>query len=313
MPRPLPPPIPNRRAVKMGATPAPTLSPRVFDRDALRTRRNRAAAMKGDYDFLHRWAMKEIAARLSMVRREFPHALQIGGRAALPDAKAAGVETLITCDMAENNLRSDGARVQGDEEFLPFANGSLDLVLGLMTLQGVNDLPGALVQIRRALKPDGLFMAAMMGGETLWQLRDALARAEVDITGGASPRVFPFADKQQMGALMQRAGFALPVVDSDLLTVTYDHIFKLMTDLRGMGETAAMAERPRGLTSRALFARAGEIYRDLHTGKDGKIEATFEIIFLSGWAPHEGQQKPLRPGSADHRLADVLRTQEKPC
>lgn len=297
----------------MGTPLSAPLSPAIFDRAALRARRNRAAVMQGEYDFLHTWAMKEMAARLSMVRRAFPRALQIGGRATLPDAAAAGIDTLITFDMAENNLRGKNAGVHGDEEFLPFANGSLDLVLGLMTLQGVNDLPGTLVQIRRALKEDGLFMAAMMGGETLWQLRDALARAEVDITGGASPRVFPFADKQQMGALMQRAGFALPVVDSDLLTVTYDHIFRLMEDLRGMGETAAMAERPRGLASRALFARAGDIYRDLYSGADGKIEATFEIIFLSGWAPHEGQQKPLRPGSADHRLADVLRTQEKPC
>lgn len=292
---------------------SPAASPVVFDRDALRTRRNRAAARDGDYDFLHRWAMKEMAARLSMVRRAFPRALQIGARAALPDARAAGIETLVTLDLAEKNLKGAPAAVHGDEEFLPFADGSLDLALGLLTLQGVNDLPGALVQIRRALKPDGLFMAAMLGGETLFQLRDALARAELDLSGGASPRVFPFADKQQMGALMQRAGFALPVVDSDLLTVTYDHIFRLMDDLRGIGDTAAMTQRPRGLSSRALFARAGDIYRDLYSSADGKIEATFEIIFLSGWAPHEAQQKPLRPGSADHRLADALRTQEKSC
>lgn len=293
------------------ASPTPSLV--IFDRASLRKRRNRAANMDGDYDFLHRWAMKEMAARLSMVRRAHPIALQIGTRAALPDAKAAGIETLVPFDMAERNLQGHTGGIHGDEEFLPFANGTLDLVMSLLTLQGVNDLPGALVQIRRALKPDGLFMAAMFGGETLWQLRDALARAELDITGGAMPRVFPFADKQQMGALMQRAGFSLPVVDSDLLTVTYDNIFRLMQDLRGIGDTASMESRARGLSSRALFTRAGEIYRDLYTGADGKIDATFEIIFLSGWAPHEAQQKPLRPGSADHRLADALRTQEKSC
>lgn len=294
-------------------TASPTPSPVIFDRASLRKRRNRAANMDGDHDFLHRWAMKEMAARLSMVRRAHPIALQIGTRAALPDAKAAGIDILVPFDMAERNLRGHTGGVHGDEEFLPFSNGALDLVLSLLTLQGVNDLPGALVQIRHALKPDGLFMAAMFGGETLWQLRDALARAELDITGGAMPRVFPFADKQQMGALMQRAGFSLPVVDSDLLTVTYDNIFRLMQDLRGIGDTASMESRARGLSSRALFARAGEIYRDLYTGTDGKIDATFEIIFLSGWAPHEAQQKPLRPGSADHRLADALRTQEKSC
>ncbi len=290
---------------------APTAA--IFDRNALRVRRNRAAALTGDYNFLHQWAMKEMAARLAMVQRKFPRAVQIGTRAALPDPSAAGIETLAMLDMAEGNLKNVKNAVLADEEFFPFGDGTLDLTLSLLTLQGVNDLPGTLIQIRRALKPDGLFIAAMIGGETLFQLRDVLTRAELDITGGASPRVFPFADKQQMGALMQRAGFALPVVDSDLLTVTYDHIFKLMKDLRGIGDTAAMEARPRGLSSRALFTRAGELYREMYAGKDGRIEATFEIIFLSGWAPHEAQQKPLRPGSADHRLADALQTQEKSC
>lgn len=293
--------------------PALPSAPLVFDRSAIRCKRNRAASLPGDGDFLHRWAMKEMAGRLSLVQRKFPRALQIGGRTMLPHPDASGIETLIPLDLAEKYIAGRPLAVQADEEFLPFANGSLDLVLNVLNLHALNDLPGALIQMRRALKPDGLFMAAMFGGETLYQLRDALALAELEITGGASPRVFPFADKQQMGALMQRAGFSLPVVDSELITVTYDHLPKLMADLRAMGEGAVMQTRPRTIPPRHFFARAAAIYRERYAGADGRIESTFEIIFLSGWAPHEGQQKPLRPGSADHRLADVLHTRESSC
>ncbi len=284
----------------------------LFDRNAIRAKRNRAVTM-ADGDFLHQWAMRDIAGRLALVQRKFPLALQIGGRTPLPHPDASGIDTLLHLDLAEKNLSGRACAIQGDEEYLPFAHGTLDMIVNVLGLHSLNDLPGALIQMRRALKADGLFMAAMFGGETLFQLRDALTLAELELTGGASPRVFPFADKQQMGALMQRAGFALPVVDSELITVTYDHLPKLMADLRAMGESAAMSARPRTVPPRALFARAAAIYRERHTAADGRIEATFEIIFLSGWAPHEGQQKPLRPGSADHRLADVLKTQEKSC
>lgn len=298
------------------ANPMQTPQP-VFDRTLIRRRRARASHRSTDphknYDFLHQWAAKEMAGRLSIVKRTFPLALQIGTRCTLPLPDESGIENLLSMD----NVKTwDGQRrdaLIGDEEFLPFAPQSLDLAIHLMGLHTVNDSPGTLIQLRRALKPDGLFMGAMFGGETLYQLRDVLTQAEMEICGGLSPRIAPFADKQQMGALMQRAGFALPVVDSELLTVTYDSIFRLFEDLRGMGETAAMYARAKTIPPRQLFARAAELYAQRYAGDDGRIEATFEIIFLSGWAPHESQQKPLRPGSADHSLAEVLNTQENPC
>lgn len=285
----------------------------VFDRPLIRQRRNRAAALPGNYAFLSEWAMKDLAGRLAMVLRAFPVAVQLGSRSMLPDPQAAGIEIMAHLDLAEGFLKDRPHAVRADEEFLPFAHGSIDLIVSLMSLHGVNDLPGTLIQIRRALKADGLFLGAMLGGETLYQLRDVLTQAELEISGGVAPRVSPFADKQQMGALMQRAGFALPVVDSDLLTVTYESLPKLFADLRGMGETASMQARSRAIPPRRLFERAAEIYSALYPAEDGRIEATFEVIFLTGWAPHENQQKPLRPGSADHSLAEILGSEEKSC
>ena len=197
-----------------------------------------------------------------------------------------------------------------DEEALPFRDGSLDLVVSALALQFVNDLPGALIQIRRALKPDGLFLAAMLGGDTLTELRQAFAAAEAEIEGGVSPRVAPFADVREMGALLQRAGFALPVTDVERLTVRYSSPFILMGELRRMGATNVLTERRRTPLRRATLKRMAEIYAQRFADPDGKVRATFEIIWLSGWAPHESQQKPLRPGSAQTRLADALGTRE---
>lgn len=203
-------------------------------------------------------------------------------------------------------------QVAADEEALPFADGSLDLIVSALALQSVNDLPGALAQIRRALKPDGLFLAALLGGETLTELRQSFAAAEAEIDGGVSPRVAPFADLRDLGALLQRAGFALPVVDTDRVTVRYATAFDLMRDLRGMGATNALTERRRVPMKRATLLRMASIYAERFGDPDGRLRASFDIVWLSGWAPHESQQQPLRPGSAKARLADALKTSELP-
>jgi len=200
--------------------------------------------------------------------------------------------------------------VAADEETLPFADGALDLVVSALALQFVNDLPGVLVQIRRALKPDGLFLAALLGGETLTELRQSFAAAESDVEGGASPRVAPFADLRELGALLQRAGFALPVTDVDRLTVRYDSAFTLMQDLRRMGATNALFARRHAPLRRVTLLRMAELYAQRFADADGRVRATFEIVWLSGWAPDPSQQQPLKPGSAKARLADALGVRE---
>jgi SAM-dependent methyltransferase len=197
-----------------------------------------------------------------------------------------------------------------DEEWLPLAEARLDLVLSNLSLQWVNDLPGALAQIRRALRPDGLLLATVFGGETLRELRSVLMEAEGEISGGASPRVSPFVDVREAGNLLTRAGFALPVVDTDTLTVTYPDLFKLMADLRAMAETNAVRARSRRPVSRALFLRAAALYAERFADARGRLVATFQIVTLTAWTPHASQQKPLRPGSAKTRLADALKTDE---
>jgi len=279
----------------------------IFDRKQIAFQRSRAVKnQSGGHDFLLRWSMDQIAERLSIVRRQFPVCVQIGARAPLIPAHPFGIEHLITTDITPD-LNPD---IVCEEDFFPFAPQSLDLVVSALDLHTVNDLPGALIQIRRSLKPDGLFVAAMIGGETLHELRQCLVQAELETSDGASPRIAPFADKPQMGDLLQRAGFSLPVIDSEIVTVTYDSIFPLMKDLRGMGEGNAVAERTRKLTPLSLFVRAGELYAEKFVEPDGRIRATFEIIFLLGWAPHASQQQPLKRGSATARLADVLGTTE---
>jgi SAM-dependent methyltransferase len=189
---------------------------------------------------------------------------------------------------------------------LPFADASFDLVVSGLSLHWVNDLPGALIQVRRALRPDGLFLAALLGGDTLIELRQALVEAETEVEGGASPRVSPFLDVREAGALLQRAGFSLPVVDLDTITVTWPDALALMKDLRGMGEANAVLERKKSFTRRGTLLSAAAGYQARHGDAEGRIPATFQIVYLTGWAPHDSQQRPLRPGAATSRLADAL-------
>jgi SAM-dependent methyltransferase len=254
----------------------------------------------------------ELAERLSTVTRHFDIAVDLGtpGDHLRRSLAAAGkVGRIITADSLATSAAS---AVAADEEALPFCDASLDLVVSALSLHFVNDLPGTLIQIRRALKPDGLFLAALLGGETLTELRQAFAEAEAEIEGGVSPRVAPFPDLRDLGALLQRAGFALPVTDVERLTVRYGTVISLMQDLRRMGATNALVERRRAPLKRKTLLRMAEIYDQRFTDPDGRLRATFEIIWLSGWAPDASQQKPLPPGSAKMRLADALGTKELP-
>jgi len=278
----------------------------VFDRALLRRRRARARALRPETFLIDRVA-SDLADRLGAVLREFAVAVDVGTPTDAVRAALAGVPSIG--GLFRLGAFSD-ADVVADEEVLPFRDASLDLVVSALALQFVNDLPGALVQIRRALKPDGLFLAAMLGGETLTELRQSFAAAETEIEGGISPRVAPFADVREMGALLQRAGFALPVTDVERLTVRYPSPFTLMGELRRMGATNVLVERRRTPLKRATLDRMVETYAQRFSDADGKVRATFEIVWLSGWAPHESQQKPLRPGSAQSRLADALGTSE---
>ena len=247
----------------------------IFDHAQTRRARARAAATGHD-GFLRAWVENNFFERLSDIKRQFPERIVLDSG---------------SFDAAEN---------------IPCATQSCDLILSSLALHAINDLPGALIQIHRALKPDGLFIGALFGGETLQELRACLMEAEMNVCGGVSPRVAPMAGRQDMAALMQRAGFALPVVDADTVTVMYRDIFHLMHDLRGMGETNALAARRRSFTPRRLFTEAEKIYRAQHSELDGRISATFEIITLTGWAPHESQQKPLKRGSAERSMTEAL-------
>jgi SAM-dependent methyltransferase len=287
--------------------------PTIFDRHLLRIRQQRARAL-GIETFLIDRVAQELGERLAAVLRSFARAVDLGtpGDAVARVLAASGkVGTLVRATPAAQG-DAPALRVVADEEALPFADASLDLVVSALALQFVNDLPGALIQIRRALKPDGLLLAALAGGDTLTELRQSFAQAESEIEGGVSPRVAPFADLRELGALMQRAGFALPVVDSDRLTVRYDNALALMRDLRRMGATNVLAERRRTPLRRATLRRMSEIYAQRFADTDGRLRASFEIVWLSGWAPHESQQQPLKPGAATQRLADALSTKEMP-
>jgi SAM-dependent methyltransferase len=290
-------------------------APEIFDRDLLRRRRLRA--LRGEpVDFLLTHVAGELVERLSVVKRSFALAADIGtpGDALRTRLRSHGLAaTVIGVDrMAPVAGIRCRPLIAADEEALPFAEGSLDLAVSALALQWVNDLPGTLSQIRRALKPDGLLLAALLGGDTLTELRQSFAAAEAEVEGGASPRVAPFADVRDLGALLQRAGLALPVADVDRLTVRYDTPFDLMRDLRGMGATNALIERRRAPLNRVTLQRMAEIYSDRFSDADGRLRATFDIAWLSGWAPHDSQQQPLRPGSARTRLADALKTVELP-
>lgn len=276
-------------------------NPAIFDRKLMRIRQARALAY-GPETFLIDRVAADLGERLEAVLRTFESAADVG-------TPTDAVRRVLTASGKVATIRG-GADAIGDDEVLPFAENSLDLAVSALALQFVNDLPGALIQIRRALKPDGLLLAAMLGGDTLTELREAFAEAEAEIEGGISPRVAPFADVRAVGGLLQRAGFALPVVDSDRLTVRYDNVFALMRDLRRMGATNILIERRRTPLKRTTLLRIAEIYAQRFVDADGRLRATFEIIWLSGWTPHESQQKPLKPGSATQRLADALGAKE---
>jgi SAM-dependent methyltransferase len=270
----------------------PAAPPLLFDRALHRKRLDRAAGGFAGADFLHRRAALDIAERLEPILQDFPLAVDLSARGgafreALAEVGAAErVGLLIEADLSAAMLAGRaGPRVVLDEERLPFAEASLDLVVSTLGLHWTNDVVGALIQVRRALKPDGLFIGALLGGSTLTELRQALTAAESEILGGAGSRVSPFADSRDAAGLLQRAGFVQPVADVDRVSVSYEHPLKLLADLRQMGETNVLADRhPKPLT-RALLARASEIYAARFAGPDGRITATFEIVTLTGWAP----------------------------
>jgi SAM-dependent methyltransferase len=276
--------------------PNPSASPILFDRPLLRARQNRAIRL-GPAGFLLDRVTEDMAERLDAVLRPF-----------------SDVADLWTPGEVVSNLLRDRFRSvtriglqDSQTETIPFAAESLDLVVSALAFQFVNDLPGVLAQIRRALRPDGLLLAAMIGGDTLTELRQAFAAAETELESGVSPHVAPFADLRDLGALLQRAGLALPVTDVDRIVVRYDSAFALMADLRRMGATNVLIERRRTPTRRTTMLRMAQIYAERFADADGRIRATFDVVWLSAWAPHESQQKPLRPGSAKAGLAEAVK------
>jgi len=289
----------------------------LFDRRAWRAHRDRAARLAQGgaraVDFLHAEVTDRLIDRLDVVNREFAVALDLGARDGGLARALAGRQGTLRVVAAEPALeflsRTPTPRVAADPELVPFGDASFDLVASTLALHWTADLPGALIQLRRVLKPDGLLLAAMFGGQTLIELRTVLFEAELAEEGGVSPRVSPAIELADAAALLQRAGFALPVADSERVTVTYPDMLALMRDLRGMGETNALAARRRGGLRRSTLARAAALYAERFGNRDGRIPASFEILFLCGWAPHPSQPQPLRRGSATARLADALKPQ----
>ncbi|KAA0971618.1 methyltransferase domain-containing protein [Aureimonas fodinaquatilis] len=282
-----------------------------FDRDLQSAFRNRWR-QRGMQNarFLFDRVTDELAERLSLVQRQFAIGAEISGLdgTLFRQVMTSGqVQRLVRVERGIDWLQSANEAVVADDELLPFADASLNLVIAPLSLHLTNDTPGSFIQIHRALKPDGLFLAALAGGETLTELRTSLLTAEAELSGGASPRVQPFMEIRDAGALLQRARFALPVIDQERLVVRYDTMFHLMAEIRAMGMANSLNARSRKPTTRGLFVRAAEIYAERFSDPDGRIRATFDIIYLSGWRAHESQQKPLRPGSAKASLAEALK------
>lgn len=283
--------------------------PTIFNRSLMRTRRQRAASSFQRADFLKSVMVERIVERLHETMRNYSLALDIGchtgelGRALQNTTKLG---RLIACDLSEAMLmKTSGLRVVMDEEYIPFAPASVDAVLSAMSLHWVNDVPGALLQLQRCLKPDGLFLVSLLGGNTLAELREAVLQAELE--HGVHPRVSPFLDVRDAGGLLQRAGFALPVVDSETFVVTYDNAFALMKDLRAMGETNGLMQQTPFFTSRTAMMHIAETYQHVFADSEGRIPATFEIITLTAWKPHGSQPKPLARGSGSHALGNALK------
>ncbi len=298
----------------------------VFDRQVVRHHRDRAAPGLDGFDFLFAESAERLVDRLDDITRRFPLTLDLGchggevARALEMNAqkRRGGVETLLQCDLspgmaarAADQAESGRASMVtasfcADEEWLPLRPGSLDMVLSNLSLHWVNDLPGALTQVRRALKPDGLFLGCMFGAHTLYELRDCLAETEIELEGGLSPRTSPFADVRDAGNLLTRAGFALPTVDSEPVTVMYSSPLKLLTDLRGMGETNAVLERRKGFTRRETLMRALALYQERFGDSEGRVPATFNLVTMTAWAPDASQPKPAARGSGQVNLTQVF-------
>lgn len=289
-----------------------TQSSSLFDRQLLQKRRQRALkqASLTKCDYLLNYVIEDIIDRISIIKRVFPLALNYGchtNQLSQSLAKLDQVGSIISTDsLLKITQTLPSPRVVADEEFFPFVNSSFDLIISPLNLQWINDLPGTLTQIFKGLKPDGVFIGATLGQKSLWELRHCLLQAEEELLGGASPRVAPFADIKDLGHLLQRAGFTLPVTDRDVLKVTYPTTTQLMHEIRQMGAANNLINRSKKTVQRALFQRVEELYHQHFAQQPGKITATFEVIYLSGWAPHPEQQKPLRPGSAKVSLTDVF-------
>jgi|TARA_R110002126_G_scaffold13118_3_gene56748 SAM-dependent methyltransferase len=292
------------------------MTPQIFDKTRLRQSRDHRAAHIESYDFLIRHAAKSIIDRLAIITLDFDTVAIYGARMAQEDLDAIIVnlnaKTVFLLDLSEALLKRAWPKhvitVQSDSEWLPFAHGQLDAFIAIFEHHSLNDLPGALIQARAALRPDGMFMVAMPGADTMYELREAMTKAELALYDGLSPHIYPFADKQQYGALMQRAGFALPVVDSEHLQISYKTIYALFKDLKHMGEGNILTARSKRALSRAFYALSETIYRaDNGFANDERFDVTFEIIHMIGWTPDKSkQQQPLKPGSAEHNLADIL-------
>lgn len=288
--------------------------PKIFDRGLLRRRLRRAAKDWSAHDFLRCEMVDRLADRLLDIDRDFGAGVELDARDSVL-ANHPAVRRRIK-DLHQFapipltpavGLTPPPLLAVADSEMLPVADASQDVILAASGMHLLNDLPGSLLQIRRALRPDGLFLGVMLGGDTLVELRQTLMAAELEIEGGVSPRVAPSIEIRDLGGLLQRAGFSLPVVDADRLTVTYDSVFGLFADLRGMAETNILQERRRCFSRRQTFARMAELYQQRFQAEDGRLTASFELLFMTAWAPGAGQQKPLKPGSGQTPLGDVLR------
>ncbi|ESQ93662.1 methyltransferase domain-containing protein [Asticcacaulis benevestitus] len=295
-----------------------SVPPRLFDRNLLASRLDRAAAGFAQAQFLRDRAVEDTIETLSAINRQFDVALDMGardgsfGRAIVGTPVADKIGFLIEGELSPrlSAQQSGTARLIMDEEALPFGDDSLNLIVSSLGLHTVNDLPGVLVQVRRALRPDGLFIGTLFGGETLKELRGCLMEAELEARGGYGPRIAPYAESPDLIDLLKRTGFNMPVVDSDRVTVSYAHPLRLMADLRAMGESNVLHQRPRKGLNRAIIEKTCALYVERFADDEGRVSATFEIITLSGWKAHDSQQKPLRPGSAKMRLADALGVKE---
>ncbi len=284
-------------------------APQIFDRQLLAQRRTRAASSFASARFLHEEVGTRLLERLSEIKRSFPLAVNLGamdGHLTKQLIGQNGIESVVQFELCEALAQQGSNIVVADEEWLPLAPQTVNLIISNLALHWVNDLPGALAQIRMALKPDGLFMGAILGGETLFELRRCLMEAEMAATGGISPRLSPLTEVRDAGGLIQRVGLALPVVDREMITVTYADPIKLLYDLRAMGATNLTHNRPRKPLTRTVLMDALARYREHFTVEEDRVQATFEVIYLAGWAPHESQQKPSPRGSAKHSLVEAL-------